>query len=130
MFDCSIRRPWIFDENEVCDMSQSERVAEIIREKIFQRLNQEIPYLVSQKLFDWRKDTTGKLFIEQMLQVDNQRHKSMLIGKDGVVLKGIESRAQRVIEEILQCPVKLKLSVAVRKHEVHDGGVFGSSYDI
>jgi GTP-binding protein Era len=111
-------------------MSQSERVAEIIREKVFQRLNQEIPYQISQSLFDWRKGADGKVYIEQLLQVDNQRHKMMLIGKSGQVLKGIQARAERDIQEILGSPVKLKISVAVRRHENEDGGLFSSSYDI
>jgi GTP-binding protein Era len=130
MFDCSIRRPWIYIEGEVCDMSQSERVVEIIKEKVLQRLNQELPYLVSQKVFDWRKDSEGTLYIEQLLQVDNQRHKMMIIGKDGQVLKGIASRAERDIQKILECPVKLKLTVAVRKHGQYDGGLYENSYDI
>jgi GTP-binding protein Era len=114
MHDCSLQRPWLFNEDTVCDMSEQQRCAELIREKVFQRLNQEIPYSVNLRLGEWAHDEEGKLCAEFILTVENLRHKGMIIGKDGETLKGIQRRAQESISKSLGKPVSLKLDVIIR----------------
>lgn len=97
-------------------MTDSQRIIEIIREKVFQRFNQEIPYTLSQRLHDWRLNADGSLFVEMMLMVDNLRHKMMIVGSKGEVLKGIQRRAERDASASLKKKIELKLSVVVRKN--------------
>jgi len=115
VFDCSKPAPWMFEDGRITDMTDEDRVNEIIREKVFQRINQEIPYTVSQGISGWREDTDGTIFIENTLYVDNLRYKEIICGKSDATLRQIQYKAKKDIAEILGKPVELSLSVVVKK---------------
>jgi GTP-binding protein Era len=55
LFSMSQRKPWEFDSADKSDLNPQEQAAEIIREKLYQRLNHELPYAVTQSLGEWRE---------------------------------------------------------------------------
>ncbi|HCV43948.1 MAG TPA: GTPase Era [Bacteroidetes bacterium] len=95
---------------------QSERffVAEIIREKIFEKYQQEIPYSTTVDIAEFKEREAGKTFISADIYVERDSQKGILIGKGGEALKQIGRWARKDIETFLHHPVFLEMRVKVR----------------
>lgn len=103
----------IIDEEEVTDQSESQIVAELIREKAMIELKDELPYSVAVTL-DRFEDIRPKLVrIIATLHVERPSQKGIVIGKQGVRLKAIGARARKDIEFLVGCKVYLELAVRV-----------------
>jgi GTP-binding protein Era len=102
---------------------QSERffVSEIIREKIFEKYEQEIPYSTTVDIVEFKEREGGKWFISADVYVERDSQKGILIGARGAALKEIGSLARKDIEDFLQHPVFLELHVKVRANWREDG---------
>lgn len=89
--------------------------AEIVREKCFEFLHQEIPFGLATRIikFDEAADPIPKLAIEILVAKEN--HKGMVIGKGGAMLKEIGTAARKDIQKLLGGKIFLELNVAVRK---------------
>lgn len=96
---------------------QSERffVSEIIREKIFLRTHEEIPYSTTVDIQEFKERERGKWFISADIYVERESQKGILIGRQGAKLKEIGRLARKEIEDFLQHPVFLELHVKVRE---------------
>jgi GTP-binding protein Era len=96
---------------------QDERffVSEIIREKIFEKYQQEIPYSTTVAIVEFKEREEGKTFISADIYVERDSQKGILIGKQGAALKQIGRWARKDIETFLQHTVFLELRVKVRK---------------
>lgn len=96
--------------------SEPERffAAEIVREKIFLRFREEIPYATAVHVETFREEPGRKPHIEAVITVERDSQKAILIGKGGQALKQVGVEARRDIERFLARPVVLKLVVRVR----------------
>jgi len=96
---------------------QNERffVGEIIREKIFLRCQEEIPYSSTVDVLEFKERESGKWFISADVYVERDSQKGIMIGKGGAMLKEIGGLARREIEVFLGHPVFLELHVKVRE---------------
>jgi GTP-binding protein Era len=91
-------------------------VAEIVREQVFRKFGQEIPYSSQVNIVAYdEKSESGKDLIEAEIVVERDSQKAILIGKNGAAIKDVGVRARRSIEKFLGRPVYLKLFVKVRK---------------
>lgn len=90
-------------------------VSEIIREKIFQKFREEIPYSTTVDVIEFREEERKKNFISAEIYVERESQKGILIGKGGAALKEIGIRARKDIEEFLGREVFLELHVKVRQ---------------
>ena len=90
-------------------------VGEIIRETIFVRYGQEIPYTTTVTVEDFSERDKGKDFIRAVVYTERASQKAILIGKKGKALKRIGEKARKEIEEFLGRPVYLELWVKTRK---------------
>ncbi len=91
-------------------------VAEIIREKIFQRYALEVPYSTQVNIVAYEeKHGKEKDIIEAEIVVERESQKPILIGKNGKAIKALGIAARRDIEKFLHRPVYLRLFVKVRK---------------
>ncbi len=90
-------------------------VSEIIREKIFERYGEEIPYSTAVVIDEFKERKGGKDYIKARIIVEKQSQKGIIIGKDGAALKTIGRLAREEIEAFLGRPVYLELWVAVRE---------------
>lgn len=90
-------------------------VGEIIREKIFLRTHEEIPYSTTVDILEFKERERGKWFVSADIYVERESQKGILIGKRGVKLKEIGRLARQEIESFLQHPVFLELHVKVRE---------------
>ncbi len=88
-------------------------VAERIREAIFTRYHQEIPYSTEVEIETFREEPGRKDLIEATVFVENDSQKGILIGKGGRAIRDLGQQARRSIEEFLGRPVFLALRVAV-----------------
>jgi GTP-binding protein Era len=89
-------------------------VAEIIREKIFERFRQEVPYSTQVNITTYEERTDQKDFIDAEIVVERDSQKKILIGKGGRMLKAIGTAARQDIEAFLGRSVYLQLFVKVR----------------
>lgn len=105
---------WDFEPEDVTPLSDRQRVAEIVREKVFCRMNQEIPYTVTQETRGWEDCTDGSLSVTQALLVDTVHQQGILIGAGGSVLQAIKREAEADLGRIFLRPVQLTLAVHVK----------------
>lgn len=91
------------------------KIAEIIREKIINNLNEEVPHLVACKVEEI-KEKTSKVFIEALIVCNKQSHKGIIIGKNGSMLKKINDQASSDIAKLFNNK-KIILSLYVRVEE-------------
>ena len=91
-------------------------VSEIIREKVFEKFRQEVPYSVAVTIANFIERPAQKDLIEADIIVEQPSQKGILIGSGGIALKSIGIAARRDIEVFLNRKVYLKLFVRVRKN--------------
>ncbi len=107
--------PLFFPEDMVTDRAERFLVQEIIREKILNLLQQEVPHGVAVEVMSMKERPSGTLMdIDVNIYCEKKSHKGILIGKNGSMLKKIGSQARRDIEEMLAIQVNLTLWVKVR----------------
>ena len=108
--------PPFYPKDQVSEHPERFFVAEIIREKIFQKFGQEVPYSTQVNIVDFtEKSDSGKDIIDAEIVVERDSQKAILIGKNGAAVKEIGIRARKSIELFLERPVYLRLFVKVRK---------------
>ena len=105
--------PWLFPEDQITDVTQRSLAAEITREKIFLRLHQELPYSIWVATEKWQEQKDGSIRVEQIIHVERDGHKAIVIGKGGATLKAIGAGARKDMAEVLGQKVHLFLFVKV-----------------
>ncbi len=107
--------PAEFSEDQLTDRSERFIVAEFIREKLIKRLGKELPYRVTVTIEKFTRDLRGAE-IDAIIWVESDSQKSIVIGKDGSVLKKIGEQARLEMQYLLNCPVFLRTWVKVKKN--------------
>ncbi len=108
--------PPYYDTEIVSDAQERFFVSEIIREKIFEQYEQEIPYSTTVDIVDFKEREQGKYFISADIVIERDSQKGIIIGKEGKALKRLGSVARRAIEEFIGHAVFLDLHVKVREN--------------
>jgi GTP-binding protein Era len=90
-------------------------VAEFIREQLFEKFSEEIPYSTAVEIREFKERETGKTLISADILVERDSQKGIIIGKRGESLKNVGTSARIQIEEFLQRAVFLELHVKVQK---------------
>ena len=110
---------YIFEEDEITDVTERELVEEYIRSKALKYLDEEIPHgliIQVEKMKDRVTENDNLVYdIEANIICKKSSHKGIIIGKNGEMLKRIGSSARKDIEKMLDARVNLKLWVKVRK---------------
>ena len=103
-----------FPEDQLSTAPVRFMVSEIVREKLFMHLKQEVPYSVAVDIENWEEDEErGQTVIHATIYVARPSHKAMVIGKAGASLKDIGTQARMDIPELLEGKVHLDLSLQV-----------------
>jgi len=124
--------PWLFPEDQVSDMPMRLLAAEITREKLFLRLQQELPYAVAVETESWEEQPDGSVRISQIIYVQRDGQKAIVLGRGGQMIKAIGTAARLELEEITEQRVHLALFVKVRENWLDDPArysVWGLDYD-
>ena len=107
--------PWLYPPDQMSDAPLRQLAAEITREKLFERLHQELPYHSTVETEMWKELRGGKIRIEQTIYVERESQRKIVIGKGGQTLKSIGEASRREIAEIVEGKVDLFLFVKVRE---------------
>ena len=107
--------PWLYPEDQISDMPLRLLAAEITREKLFLRLRQELPYAATVETEDWEERKDGSVAIRQVVFVERDGQKAIVLGKGGQQIKAIGESARHELEAILDQRVHLFLFVKVRE---------------
>lgn len=105
--------PAYFDESEVTDKSVRFMASEIIREKALLFLKQELPHGIAIDIIKF-KEQPKKVDINADIICESDRHKEIIIGSGGAMIKKIGTSARIEIEKLVEKPVNLQLFVKVR----------------
>lgn len=108
--------PWLYPEDQISDAPLRMMAAEITREKLFERLHQELPYQSTVETEAWQERPDGSVRIEQTIYVARDGHKKIVLGHGGQTIKAIGQAARREIAEIAEGKVHLFLFVKVREN--------------
>ena len=104
----------IFDEDQLTDRSSRFLAAEMVREKLFRHLGQELPYSLTVDIEQF-EDDNGMFRISAVIYVERSGQKSIVIGKKGELLKQVGKDAREDMEKLFGCKVFLQLWVKVRE---------------
>lgn len=107
--------PWLFPEDELTDIPVRFMAAEFTREQCFLRLREELPYTLSVETEEYKEREDGSVEIRQVIVVQNERQKMIVLGKGGAQIKDIGERARKAISRELDQKVHLFLFVKVRE---------------
>ena len=113
--------PHYFPPDQLSDLPERFFISETIREKIFLRTSQEIPYASSVVVEEFKERPNGKIYINAMLYVERQSQKGILVGKGGKTIKRIGQLARTEIEQFLETTIFLDLRVSVKADWRRDG---------
>ena len=116
--------PWHYPEDQLSDMPQRLLAAEITREQIYLRLHDELPYAVHVTTEAWEERRDGSARIDQVILVEREGQKPIVIGKQGATLKAIGAAARKQIEEVLGRKAHLFLTVKVQSSWAEQRGVY------
>ncbi len=103
----------IYDEDQISTAPLRFLTAEIIREKLFLELRQELPYQTAVAIEEFDESDPKRVYINAVIHVAKPNHKGMVIGKGGATLKKIGTDARMEISELIDSPVHLELWVRV-----------------
>ncbi len=106
-------QPPIYPLDQVTDRSDTELAGEIVREQIFRRYGQEVPYASAVQVERLRR-VKGVLEIDAVIWVEKEGQKAILVGKGGEALKAVGREARLVMQRLFGCKVRLGLWVKVR----------------
>ena len=108
--------PWLYPEDQISDAPLRMLAAEITREKIYERLHEELPYQSTVETDQWQVRPDGSVRIEQTVFVERDSQRKIVLGKGGQTIKAIGQAARREIAEIAEAQVHLFLFVKVREN--------------
>jgi len=107
--------PWLYPADQMSDAPLRQLAAEITREKLFERLHQELPYHATVETEVWKVLRKGDIRIEQTIYVERESQRKIVLGKGGAAIKAIGEAARKEIAEIAEAKVHLFLFVKVRE---------------
>ena len=112
--------PYLFDPDDLSDLPLRQLAAELMREKLFLNLHQELPYQLTVETESWTEKKDGSVEIKITIYVMRDGHRGIILGKGGQTLKRIGMSARHELQEMLERKVHLVSFVKVRKYWMED----------
>ncbi len=112
--------PWYYTEDQISDLPMRQLAAEITREKLFLRLHQDLPYSSHVETERWEEKKDGSIKIDQVIYVERDSQKKIVLGKKGETIRAIGQAAREELTEIMEQKVHLFLFVKVRENWIND----------
>jgi GTP-binding protein Era len=107
--------PWHYPADQISDAPLRQLAAEITREKLFERLHQELPYQSTVETDAWKELRGGAVRIEQTIFIERESQRKIVLGKGGQTIKAIGEAARKDIATFVDGKVHLFLHVKVRE---------------
>ena len=112
--------PYLFDPDDLSDMPMRLLAAEILREKLFLNLHEELPYQLTVETEIWKEREDGSAEVRCSIFVAREGHRGIVLGKGGKTIGRIGSAARRELEEVLDRRGHLLTHVKFRKDWMND----------
>ena len=109
-----VESPQLFPDGMVSDQPERQLIAEIIREKLLQNLDKEVPHGVAVEI-EQMKEENGVMHVAAVIYCERKSHKGIIIGKNGAMLKKVGASARPEIEALLDSRVFLQLWVKIKE---------------
>lgn len=107
--------PWLYPEDQLADVPMRFLAAEITREQVYRALHDELPYAITVETEDWKDQKDGAARIQQVIFVERESQKKIVLGEKGAMVKRIGSYARKEMETQFERRVHLFLFVKVRE---------------
>ena len=111
---------WLYPEDQTADVHLRFIASEITREKIYERLHDELPYSSTVETEAWEERPNGSVKISQTIFVERDTQKAIVLGKAGAQIKVLGQLARLEMEESFGRKVHLFLFVKVRENWAQD----------
>ena len=108
--------PHLFPEDMITDQPERQICAELVREKLLQCLDKEIPHGTAVEVTRFSERDSGIIDLEVTIYCEKDSHKGIIIGKKGAMLKKIGELARQDIEEFMGAKVYLQTWVKVKEN--------------
>jgi GTPase len=105
----------IYGPDVLTDRTERFLASELIREQLFLRLNQELPYSTAVMVDNWNEREKGDVVIDASIIVDRESQKAIVVGKRGAMIRDVGTAARKEISDFLRRPVHLRLNVRVEE---------------
>ena len=112
--------PWLYPEDQIAEAPIRSLAAEITREKLIERLHDELPYQATVETEEWKDQPDGSARVEQTIFVTRESHRKIVLGEGGRTIKAIGTAARKDIGEAHGATVHLFLHVKVREKWLDD----------
>lgn len=112
--------PYLFDPEDLSDLPMRLMAAEIMREKLFLNLHQELPYQMTVECESWEERADGSAEIKLVIFVAREGHRGIVLGKGGQTIKRIGQAARCELEEIFDQRIHLISFVKHKKDWMDD----------
>jgi GTP-binding protein Era len=112
--------PWLYPADQTADLPLRLLAAEITREKMIERLHQELPYQSTVETERWQDRPDGSVRIEQVVYVEREGQRKIVLGQGGRTVKAIGEQARLELQQQLERPVHLFIFVKVRDNWASD----------
>lgn len=103
----------IYPEFQLTNLDNKFWFAEIIREKIFNQLYQEVPYNINVEVDEMERRDNDVLYVHALIKISSLRYKKMILGHGGRKIKEIGTSARKDLEKIIGNKVFLDLEVEI-----------------
>lgn len=115
LFSVIPESPFLFDPEELSDLSPYVHLAELIREQILRRTFQEVPHSVEVVVEEVDTEREGLTVVFAKAWVETESQKGILVGSGGKMIRAIGTAARKELQRDLGTKVHLDLQVRVRR---------------
>ena len=112
----AVASPALFEEGSTTDQPEKQVCAELIREKLLQFLDREVPHGTAVEITRFSERDSGIIDLEATIYCEKASHKGIIIGKNGAMLKKIGEAARKDIEAFMGAKVYLQTWVKVKEN--------------
>lgn len=125
--------PYLYPPDQIADLPQRLLAAEVTREKLFLRLHEELPYSLTVETENWEERKDGSAKIDQVIYVQRDGQKGIVLGKGGKTVREIGQAARTDLEEMLGRRIHLFVFVKVRENWAEQRSLYtplGLDFDV
>ena len=124
---------WLYPEGQLSDLPDTLMAAEVTREKILDRLHQELPYVIHVESESFKEKKDKSYEFRQIIYIRRESHKKMVLGKGGETIKAISTSSRVELEKLFNRKVHLFLYVKLKENWLDDRSIYdsiGLDYDV
>lgn len=108
--------PLLYPRNQISNLSHCNMIEEVVREKVFLNIHQELPYLIFVKTNHLEIQKNGSFFVYLTIYVDRNTQKYIVLGKKGETIRRISIQARKDLELFFNQKIQLYIFIKVDKY--------------